>query len=71
MSSQAYYLAQFAIIVVVAMVIASAAGAGVAGDSFSMGMMFGVVGFALIVTSLTWLWKHRGSRKGAARDSGA
>ena len=52
MSSQAYYLAQFAIIIAFAVVIASAAGIDFLSDPSAAGTALGALGLSLIVGSI-------------------
>lgn len=58
MSSNAYYLAQFAIIVAVVMVAASASGCEAAGDFFQTGIILGVLGVMMILGSIAWLLRR-------------
>ena len=63
-------MAQFAIVIAIAMVVASMAGADVVGDSFSAGVVLGTVGLLLIANGIAWLWRHRRSRRTVVQDPG-
>lgn len=55
MSSNAYYITQFAIVVALVMVGASASGCEVIGDIFQAGIIVGILGVALIVGAIVWV----------------
>lgn len=52
MSSNAYYLAQFAIAVALVMVSASAAGCETLGEVFQAGMLAGVLGLVFLIAAI-------------------
>lgn len=62
MSSQAYYLAQIAIIIAAAMVVLSAAGFDLFGDQLSTGIAIGALGLLMIVWSVIWVSRRANRR---------
>jgi hypothetical protein len=52
MGSNAYYIAQGAVIVALVMVSMSAAGCEVIGDIFQAGMVIGILGLVLIIAAI-------------------